>query len=275
MTISVKIIGVAYNSYGQQYPIGSTQVLTDDYASSLIAAGLATATVATAYPALTSPLFDSYMTGTMAQMMAIPPAAGMRFHTSDTYFANGSPNPMGNDWVGDGAVWRPRGYQRVLTDSSLTTGTQTTGEQIVNKYLLPAGLLYLQRFLLEVTVAKTGGTDIMNTVNVRLGPNGTTADAVLSATSGTAMAAGKRSTGLTGYFESQTAGSLVIKHGSGGGMDNGSFLAMSVNNVAQTTALITGGSLQTTPMFLSITCNMAAATADSPQIGGVFLTLTP
>jgi hypothetical protein len=218
--------------------------------------------------------FTAPAVGTLAQMLAMSASPGLMFRTTDTCTVNGSISRAGNEWVYDGSQWRPRGPQRVLVDTVLSTGAQQTAEQIIKSYTIKPGLLYLQRFVLEVTLAKTGGTDIMNQLNLRLGPLGTTSDSFLAQTATSIFAAAKRSAGYSCSYEC-TNTTTIIKHGTGGGFDNNSYTAAAATTVVQTPFVLSGANLQTTAQILTLACSMTAATADSPQIGGVVLTLVP
>lgn len=274
MTISVRITGVVFSPAGIQFPIGSNQTLSDDYGASIIAAGLGTANTPVLYPPQSSPVFEPYPTGTLAQMMAANPVAGQRFHTTDTYVINGAVSPVGNDWIGDGTVWRPRGYQRVLADTALLTGALQVGDQVIKTLTIPAGLLFMQRFILESTTAKTGGTDAMNQMTIRLGPLGTLGDSNLGTTAATILPAAKRSVGFGCVYEC-TGTNTVIKRGSNGSIDNPSFGGVAVANAVDSVLTLAGANLQTTAQLLTFSASMNAATTDSPQISSVYLTLIP
>lgn len=212
--------------------------------------------------------------GTLAQMLATKATPGMLYRTTDTMLVNGAVSPVGNDWVYDGAQWRPRGQQRLLIDTTIVTGAKQTAEQIIKTYNIKAGLLYLQRFELQMTIAKNGATDGLNQLNVRLGPAGTTGDSFLGQTSTNVMASAKRSVAWSCHYEC-TDSATIIKHGTGGGIDNNSYTGVVAGTVVQTPFALTGANLQTTDQKLTFATSMTAATTDSPQVATIVLILHP
>lgn len=242
------------------------------YAKATDLAGLATAASVTAVANSVAAL--SVPTGTLAQrdasgLVSTPRA---RYTTTDTAWVNGATNPMGTEWVSDGTQWRPRMPQTILLDTVVVTGAQQSAEQVLKSYTLPAGLLHLQRFLVEVAVGKTGLTDVLQQFIARLGLAGTTADTQLAATATALLSAGTRSAGFAVQFEATDA-TTVVRRGTNGGMNLGSFDGASSATAMDT--LVTVSNLQTNALKLSLTSSMVTALADRPQVGDIRITLLP
>jgi hypothetical protein len=199
---------------------------------------------------------SAYTVGTWATIRALTPAQGDRAFATD----------LGNGcaFVYNGTRWVPQGPQLIAFNDALVTGTQTTPMQVLRSLTIQQGLLQVgAKVRVEFGIGKSGATDALATAAVYYGTLGTTSDVQIGVTgAATWLASAKRSSGLAVEFTVLDATHLV-RNGTGGGIDNGSFNEMSNNATAQASATVASNLTQATK--LSVAANMSAATADSPQ----------
>ena len=168
-------------------------------------------------------------------------------------------------WVYDGTEMRLDGPQDFLVDLAPAVGVLGTSEQFLRKYLLPAGLLQVLRYTqVRFIFAKSGVTDAMSAIRMRIGTAGTSAD--LAVIGDTALTAPNRQRSIESVFSFPDANTLRFQltqvAGFGGTAVNGTAYPQ------QSTIAAGYGSA----LYLSLTAQMAGST-DVPSSPSIIITV--
>ena len=167
-------------------------------------------------------------------------------------------------WVYDGTEMRLDGPQDILVDLAPAVGVLGTSEQILRKYLLPAGLFQVLRYTqAKFIFAKSGVTDAMSAIRMRIGTAGTSAD--LAVIGDTALTAPNRQRSIESVFSFPDANTMRFQLTQVAG-----FGGTAVNGTAypQQSTIVAGyGSA----LYLSLTAQMAGST-DTPSSPSLIIT---
>lgn len=254
MTINVTITKPnTFNAYGVLLTVGSSYDLPDELAKSLISQLRATDT--------NGVLASFSLIGIPQLLWNDRPLAsankGNQFRFSDvgggalnTGFAGG-----GNYFFSNGIRWRPVNNSIVLDSvDTANAGIANTTEQNLNPnhIVIPAGVINnYDRLRLWTSMSKSAGVD-STTVNIRFGPLGTIADPILSTV--TTLATTNQSIGFLTEFKRNSATTMQKQ---GNASTDVSYNGASAGVYP---AAVTVANMDTTPMYLSITSQLAAGT---------------
>jgi hypothetical protein len=152
-----------------------------------------------------------------------------------------------------------------VSDMAVTAGTATLSEQILKQAVIPAGQFMLARyFSVKLLLSKSGTTDAVTQIRLRLGTTGTVADALLG--NSNAFSAASRAYAME--FIAAATSPTNIKAITAGYTTN--------FNSATTTAAhplnFTVSDMSANSLILSVTVQMAGTT-DTPSANSFILTL--
>jgi hypothetical protein len=152
-----------------------------------------------------------------------------------------------------------------VSDMAVTAGTATLSEQILKQAVIPAGQFMLARyFSVKLLLSKSGTTDAVTQIRLRLGATGTVADALLG--NSTAFLATTR--GYTMEFVGTASSATNVRLVTATNFNN-------FNSVATTSAPpvnFTVSDMSANSLILSVTVQMAGTT-DTPSANSFILTL--
>lgn len=187
--------------------------------------------------------------------------AGHKFICAAPVIQGGTPYSR---WIYDGTEMRLDGPQDLLVDLTPAVGVLGTVEQFLRKYLLAALLFKLLRYTqVRFIFAKSGVTDAMSAIRVRVGTAGTSAD--LAVIGDTALTAPNRQRSIESVFSFPDANTMRFQltqvAGFGGTAVNGAAYPQ------QSTIAAGYGSA----LYLSLTAQMAGST-DVPSSPSIIIT---
>lgn len=254
MTINVTITKPnTFNAYGILLAVGSNFDLPDELAKSLIQQLRATDT--------NGILASFSLTGVPQLLWNDRPLAsankGNQFRFLDV--GGGALNlgypGGGNYFFSNGTRWRPVNNSIVLDSvDTANAGLANTAEQNLNPnhIVIPAGVINnFDRLRLWTSMSKSSTVD-STTVNIRFGPLGTTADPILSTI--TTLATTNQSIGFLTEYK-RTSATTMQKQGNAS-----TDISYTGASAGAYPAVVAVSNMDTTPMFLSITSQLAAGT---------------
>lgn len=254
MTISVTIIKPnVFDAYGILLTVGQTYALPNDLAITMVQQQKATDT--------NGVMASISLTQAASYLWADRPSSligkGNQIHILDV--GGGALNlglpGGGNYFFSNGFRWKPVTDSIVLDAvDTANSGIANTAEQNLNPnhIVIPAGVIAnFDRLRLWTSMSKSAGID-STTINIRFGPLGTVADPILSTI--TTLATTNQSLGVLTEFKRLSA-TTMQKQGNAS-----SDVSYNGASAGAYPAAVTVANMDTNPMFLSITSQLAAGT---------------
>lgn len=213
------------------------------------------------------PMFkpDPYFIGsyTFAQLKALTGMAD-----GVTAFVTNYPASKGSLWRYSSALtdWFPNAPCKVYENTALITKVAQTADQVLLAIPVEANLLAGKTFRLLGAVGKSGTTDAFGSLSLRMGANGTTADAQVVSLAGAPDAA-SRSLGFE--FWGRMASTTSVNR-----LGGTNFAAWSGNGASGILLAATTVGNVTAANYVTLTTTMSGTT-DTPQVGYVTLEIQP
>lgn len=150
-----------------------------------------------------------------------------------------------------------------FVDTSTSTGTTSVAEQILKQVAIPAGLITSARyFCIRALWSKSGTTDNVTPVRIRLGTAGTVADASIA--SSNSFLAANRSYVTESWFTATDATTLRLMTGN---------FASSFHTTVGTTAIPINAAIpdmSANNLILTLSATMAGTT-DTPSVNNLII----